>query len=110
MKLCEEFEMKDLGELKWCLGMTVTWDREKQTVSFGQWSYLNIVLDHFGMANCKPVSTPIVMGTKLVRSQARDGSELVMARDYQSMVGSQMYAMLGTRPRLGIWCWNDISI
>jgi hypothetical protein len=48
------------------------------------------------MENSTPVAKPIPMGTRLVN--ATDNNEIIDAKPYQSMVGSQMYAMLCTRP------------
>ena len=55
-----------------------------------------MILERFEMESSNPVSTPIATGTKLLK--ATDDNELVEQKQYQSMVGSQMYAMLCTRP------------
>ena len=47
------------------------------------------------MEDSKPAPTPIAMGTTL--HKATDGDALVDLKPYQSLVGSQMYAMLCTR-------------
>ena len=56
-----------------------------------------MILDRFGMQDSTPVSTPIATGTKLVKSMEES---TVDQKQYQSNVGSQMYAMLCTRPDL----------
>jgi hypothetical protein len=48
------------------------------------------------MQDSKPVSTPIATGTVLQKSTSED--TLMEQKPYQSMVGSQMYSMLCTRP------------
>src|ERR1700686_4126473 len=50
------------------------------------------------MENSNPVTTPIATGTKLVK--ATGDNEIIEAKGYQSLVGSQMYAMLCTRADL----------
>jgi hypothetical protein len=34
-KLYGKFDMKDLGEVLYCLGMQITWNREEKTVKIG---------------------------------------------------------------------------
>jgi len=55
-----------------------------------------MILQRFDLENSKPVNTPIATGTKLLKATEND--EVIDAKPYQSMVGSQMYAMLCTRP------------
>src|SRR4030095_222728 len=56
----------------------------------------NSILERFEMTNSKPVSTPIATGTKLQKATTSD--YLVDQRRYQSIIGSEMYPMLCTRP------------
>ncbi|TMC14556.1 MAG: DDE-type integrase/transposase/recombinase, partial [Chloroflexi bacterium] len=95
-ELRNEFEMKDLGELKYFLGMQVTRDRVQRRLHLSQEGYTREILNRFGMQDSKPVSTPIATGTALQKSISTDC--LVDQKDYQRMVGSQMYSMLCTRP------------
>jgi hypothetical protein len=95
-QLRDEFEMKDLGELKYFLGIQVQRDRQAQTITINQHGYINMILKRFGMSESNAVSTPIATGTKLIK--AMEDNELVDPKQYQSIVGSQMYAMLCTRP------------
>jgi ribonuclease HI len=91
-----EFEMKDLGPLRYFVGILVQRDRERRTLRIDQSGYIDMILQRFDMENSAPVATPIATGTKLVK--ATDNDEVIDAKPYQSMVGSQMYAMLCTRP------------
>jgi len=50
------------------------------------------------MQDSKPAKTPLATGTKLIKASISD--ILSDQQEYQSMVGSQMYAMLATRPDL----------
>ena len=94
--LGKEFEMKDLGELEYFLGIQVARDRTKRRLHIDQSGYINTILERFGMANSNPVSTPIATGTVFQKSTPND--QLVDSKFYQRIVGSLMYAMLGTRP------------
>jgi len=91
-----EFEMKDLGELQCFLGIRVLRNRSKGQLHINQSGYINSILERFGMEDNKPAPTPIAPGTTL--HKATDGDAFVDLKRYQSLVGSQMYAMLCTRP------------
>ena len=95
-QLKKEFEMKDLGELKYFLGMQVHRNREERQIQSG---YINSILEKFGLLDCNSVSTPIATGTRLLKS-TEDDKLMDDPKEYQSIVDSQMYAMLCTRPDL----------
>ena len=58
-ELSKRFEMEDLGEIHYCLGMTIKRDRNAKVMMIHQKSYLEAVLKKFGMQHCKPISTPM---------------------------------------------------
>ena len=91
-----EFEMKDLGELQYFLGIEVLQNRGKRQLHINHSDYIKSILERFGMEDSKPASTPIATGTTL--HKASNGDALVDLKPYQSLVGSQMYGMLCTRP------------
>ena len=65
-QLNQEFEMKDLGEVKKILGMEICRDRARGKVSLSQKQYLKKVLQQFGMTEqTKPVSSPLASYFKL---------------------------------------------
>jgi hypothetical protein len=100
-ELCRRYSMKDLGELRWCLGMRVRQDLQAGTVVLDQEKYVENVLKRFGFAECRPVSTPAVAGHRLTKEMcpATDEEKAAMAgKPYASLFGSLMYAMVGTRP------------
>ena len=96
-ELTKRFSMTDLGPSTYYLGMEIQRDRTKRTVRVTQTTYLRKVLDRFNMANCAPVPTPMVMGTQL-EAEVIDKAKPDVVQEYQSMVGSIMYAMIQTRP------------
>ena len=95
-KLSGQFLMEDLGEIKYILGMTVKRDRQAGTLSIDQRSYLEGVLQRFGMENCNPVSTPLEPGKQLRKSTEEE--EGVDTHKYQEIVGCLIYASITTRP------------
>ena len=61
-RLGNEFEMKDLGELKNFLGIHVTRDRTARVLTIDQEAYTNTILERFNMQDSKPVSHVSVSG------------------------------------------------
>ena len=50
--------IKELGELKYCLGIELTRDREKKSISMNQRAYIKRLAEHFGVDQCNDVHTP----------------------------------------------------
>jgi hypothetical protein len=96
-QLSGEFEMKDLGKLTHFLGMRIS--QVNGGITIDQNGYIRQILERFGMQDSKPVSTPIAAGSRLVPASA-DQDDKTDIKQYQTMVGSLMYAMLYTRPDL----------
>ncbi|KAM5555122.1 hypothetical protein ABKV19_023158, partial [Rosa sericea] len=61
--LSKEFEMKDLGQLKYFLGIEVA--RSKKGISLSQRKYVLDLLAETGMLDCNPIETPIEMNHNL---------------------------------------------
>ncbi|CAO2841169.1 unnamed protein product [Amaranthus hypochondriacus] len=87
-KLFAEFEMKDLGLLKYFLG------RSKKGIFICQRKYVLDLLAEVGMLDCKPAETPIVVnhGLRIVEGEAAANRE-----QYQKLVGKLIY-LSHTRP------------
>ena len=62
--LSDKFEMKDLGELHYFLGVKIVQNHEKVTIWIGQPLYTENTLQKFGMENAKSISTPVAVNTK----------------------------------------------
>lgn len=72
MKLSQEFEMKDLGEMHYCLGIEV-WRDDGRTLITKR-KYTKEVLKRFHMNGCKAMSTPLEQNIKL---RSDDGTKEV---------------------------------
>ena len=94
--LNEKFDMTDLGEAKSVLGMSIKRNRNEGMLTIDQSAYLRSVLERFGMADCKPVSTPMEPGKHLEKTP--DTEEGVEIRNFQALIGSLVYASIATRP------------
>lgn len=93
--LGKRFDMKDVGELKRCLGMDFMQDRSG--IKVHQRTYITDLLERFGMQDCRPVATPLDVGTKLTNADpwsVADGQKL----PYRELVGGLLYLSVATRP------------
>jgi hypothetical protein len=91
--------MTDLGPVNYYLGMTVTRDRPNRTLRLGQHAYLTKVLRDFGMEDCNSAATPMdANGSNLVSAPKDYIAPAFEVKEYQKLIGSLMYAMLGSRP------------
>ena len=94
--LQSQFKMKDMGELHYCLGITIKQDKADKTVEIQQKQYIMRILEKYGLQDLKPVSTPADPNVKLKKDdRISKPVDLVL---YQSMVGSLLYAAVATRP------------
>jgi len=94
-----KYKMKDLGPVRQFLGLEVYQLSERIQVS--QEKFITTILRRFGLENCNGLFTPIDP-KPLWPVQGEDGQQLSTEDHhlYQSIVGSIMYAMTGTRPDL----------
>jgi hypothetical protein len=101
--LSSNFDMKDLGEASFVLGIKIHRDRRKRVLRLSQKAYLEKVVNKFSMHACNPTPAPIVKGDKYVSFQSpRNQYEIDQMKSvrYASAVGSLMYAQVCTRPDL----------
>ncbi|KAK9108126.1 hypothetical protein Syun_024137 [Stephania yunnanensis] len=57
--LSSNFEMKDMGEAAYILGVKIKRDRSKKMLALSQEPYIKKILERFHMQDCKPIDTPI---------------------------------------------------
>ncbi|KAH9796155.1 retrovirus-related pol polyprotein from transposon RE1 [Citrus sinensis] len=90
--LATEFDIKDLGSLRYFLGMEVA--RNNTGISVSQRKYVIDLLKETGMIGCKPVDTPMDANLKL--GDLKDSIPVERGR-YQRLVGKLIY-LSHTRP------------
>ncbi|MCO5559392.1 hypothetical protein L7F22_012991 [Adiantum nelumboides] len=61
--LKKEFDMKDLGDLRYFLGIEII--HMKEGIWLSQRQYALDMLSKYGMADCKPISMPLDQNVKL---------------------------------------------
>ncbi|RVW76784.1 Retrovirus-related Pol polyprotein from transposon TNT 1-94 [Vitis vinifera] len=99
--LSKHFEMKDLGDASFVLGIQIHRDRSRGILGLSQRTYIDKVLQRYGMQNSKPGDTPVAKGDKFSLNQCPKNSlesQEMQKIPYASAVGSLMYAQVCTRP------------
>ena len=92
--LKRHYKMTDLGEAKRFLGMQI--DRAKDGIFLSQESYISGMIRRFRMENATPIHSPMDPHVALDNENCED--KPVDKTLYLSIVGSLMFAALGTRP------------
>ncbi|MBW0483911.1 hypothetical protein O181_023626 [Austropuccinia psidii MF-1] len=94
-----EFQTKMLGKADLMLGIKII--HQYDSITLTQSHYIDSLLDTYGMANCKPVATPLIPNIHLepaTESEKRVFQSLNV--NYCSAVGSRSYLSTATRPDL----------
>ena len=94
----DKWECCDLGDCQEFLQMHVTC--KGKSILIDQCSYLQKVVEHFGMTNAKYVQTPLPAGFIPMPNQGEVNPQL--RSEYQQVIGSLLYIMLRTRPDIAI--------
>jgi hypothetical protein len=89
--LAQEFEVKDLGQLKYFLGIEIS--RGPKGMFLSQRKYVLDLLKEMGMLCCRPAATPIEQNHRL----SKEGGTPVDKERYQRLVGRLIY-LSHTRP------------
>lgn len=92
--LNEQFKLKDLGDLKYFLGIEVA--RSSKGIYICQRHYTLQLLDETGLLGCKPRTTPMDVNLKL---RQYEGDLLPDPSLYRRLVGRLLYLTV-TRPGL----------
>jgi Reverse transcriptase (RNA-dependent DNA polymerase) len=67
--LSKSFEMKDLGEVSYVIGIEIHRDRSYGILGLSYKIYIKKVLKHYNMQNCSLSVTPIIKGVKFSKFQ-----------------------------------------
>ena len=99
--LKKEFEMKDLGKTRFCLGLQI--EHLKNGILVHQETYTEKVAKRFSMDQAHPLSSPMVVRSLDVNKdpfRPREKNEEVLGPEvpYLSAIGALMYLASHTRP------------
>ena len=101
MYLKNKFEMKDLEETKYYIGLQI--EHLQNGILLHQSNYTEKVLKHFNMEKANPLSTPMVVRSLNMKKnpfRPREDNEEVLGPEvpYLSAIGALMYLANCTRP------------
>jgi hypothetical protein len=100
--LKKKFLVKDLGDLSHYLGMRIVKDT---TTQIGQDGYVDKILARFNLTTANDTDTPGAPGQILSKEDCPvigdAAHEEMSQKPFRSLVGSLMYAYIGTRPDIG---------
>ncbi|CAI7763154.1 unnamed protein product, partial [Closterium sp. NIES-53] len=97
-ELQERHTCTDLGQLRSYLGLQITRDRARRTITLTQSHMVHQVLQHFGFQFSSPQPTPLSTGHLLSAPPSDESVE--PSCPYPALVGCLMYLMTCTRPHL----------
>jgi Reverse transcriptase (RNA-dependent DNA polymerase) len=60
----KHFDMKDLDEASYVLGLKIHRDQNKSILGLSQQAYIDKIFKRYGMENYKPRNTPVAKGDK----------------------------------------------
>jgi len=89
------YKMCNLGAAKRFLGIEIE-RGEDGGISICQWAYIDTILKRFGQQDAKSARTPLDHQVDLANTKCED--KIANRKEYLSIVGSLMYAALGSRP------------
>ena len=98
----EIWKILSSGEARYCVGIGITRDCEKHTVSLSQTALIDKIIRQFGQQDSYPINSPMDPGLKLRRPDKKGISSEDRYRldklPYRSLVGCLIYLSIGTRP------------
>ncbi|CAI7781673.1 unnamed protein product [Closterium sp. NIES-54] len=97
--LMDNFKCKMLGDVHYYLGLQIERDVERRWLKVHQSHYISGVMERYGVTGGRTVMTPFPAGFKLKKAAEEDDVlEDEQRNEYQTLIGSVMYAAVHTRP------------
>ena len=99
--LFSHFDMKDLGDASFVLGIQILHDRPSGILRFSQQTYNERILKRFNIQSCSSGRAPIVRSDRFSKGQCPHNDierDQMKAICYSSIVGNLTYAQVCTRP------------
>jgi hypothetical protein len=103
-QLRSKWVISDLGNIKFCLDISIVRNPERKTISLSQTALIDHLVSQFFQTNADSPRTPMEHRINLQHPASddpllsREDADRLTATPYQSLVMSMMYLVLGTRP------------
>jgi len=100
--LLQQYRMTDLGPVNQFLGIEIKQTQHSGTHDWAinQSPFISTILSRFRMSSCCGVTTPLDNGKLLVKATPELTSPPSLQKEYQALIGTLMYLMMGTHPDL----------
>lgn len=98
LALKQRFNITNLGESKFMLGMRITRDRQKKTITLDQELYITKALERFGLAQCRTERIPMAPENSATSTSPLPNEAQTDVKLFQEKVGTLLYAAISTRP------------
>ena len=104
-ELRQHWETSDLGDVKYALGIGISWDWSSHSLSLSQTALIDRIVEQFEQNDAHPVDTPMVPEIQITcPDKSIPVSELMSSwmqrTPYRSLVGSLNYLAVATRPNI----------
>jgi Reverse transcriptase (RNA-dependent DNA polymerase) len=107
-ELNDRYEISDLGEIHWLLGIEIKRDCDAHKIYLSQRAYIDAILKEFHLDNVDPLSIPAqprnILGehqSPNTKQQFKDMENIPYAR----AIGKLMYLYVGTVPQISFIIW-----
>jgi hypothetical protein len=100
-QLTSIWEISDLGEANFCIGITIEWDLTNWHIYLSQTVLIDKILATFNIIDCNPVSTPMESGLTLSHQTdtlTHEEELELLDLPYRRLVGLLMYLAIATCP------------
>ncbi|KAF7376711.1 Transcription factor [Mycena sanguinolenta] len=95
-QIAAHYEITDLGAVRWLLGFEIRRVRAIRRITMSQATYVDTLADRFHLTQAQPLTVPLDPHVNLYDDNAND--ERIDMKPYAKLIGSLMYAAIGTRP------------
>ena len=106
--LAKQFQMQDFSATTTFLGMQIEHDWKNRILRINQKAYTEGIVSRFDMMNTKPFRTPLPEGIHLEKAPNNYTAKDKFQMNYQAMIGSLIYLMIGSRPDIA-WSVTRLS-
>jgi hypothetical protein len=101
--LQSSFKIKDLGLVRFVLGIEVRYEHSTRTLQLLQSSYIDQIVDRFNQQNARPTFVPTDAGSDLdLLPTSVSDTDSMERRPYRSIIGCLMYLSGCTRPDISV--------
>ena len=102
-QLRSKWDISDLGEINFILGIAIERDRGSRSISLNQTAFIDRLVSRFNLSDARPVDTPMTQGLQIRRpdkSIPPDPAllEWIERTPYRELIGSLNYIAVATRP------------